>query len=205
MPRSLPPLSATLLALLLTLPMTARGSSSPARNAQSRELKKMGSGQQIQGDARIMHVLNRLTFGPRPGDFAAVKAMGIKRWIDQQLRPETIDDSTLQARLESYPAMQMSVRDLIQQLPPPPVIRQVIKGKFSIPLSQPEMAVYQTQVALIEMRQQAKVAKQGGQNSRAPEIASQSMHAPVADGSDADPQLAAKEKIFLPTCKPRPS
>ncbi len=64
--------------------------------------------------------------------------------------------------------MQMSVKDLIQQLPPPPVIRQVIHGRFTIPQDQPRKAIYQTQVALIEMREQARSAKQANQNSSLP-------------------------------------
>ena len=50
---------------------------------------------QIDGQQRILHVLNRFTFGPRPGDVAAVKAMGLQRWFEQQLNPSTIDDSAL--------------------------------------------------------------------------------------------------------------
>jgi len=37
---------------------------------------------------RAVHALNRLTFGPRPGDIQQVAAMGVDRWIDQQLHPE---------------------------------------------------------------------------------------------------------------------
>ena len=34
----------------------------------------------IPKDDRIPQALNRLTFGPRPGDAAQVKAMGLKKW-----------------------------------------------------------------------------------------------------------------------------
>src|SRR5262245_62169007 len=48
--------------------------------------------------ARAWHVLNRLTFGPRPGDVQRVLATGIDRWIDQQLRPDTtLDRAAIQA------------------------------------------------------------------------------------------------------------
>src|ERR1700730_5616389 len=66
------------------------------------------STQQIQGEQRVLHALNRFTFGPRPGDIAAVQAMGLKRWFEQQLNPSSIDDSALEARLEMFPAMRMS-------------------------------------------------------------------------------------------------
>ena len=54
------------------------------------------STQQIQGEQRVLHALNRFTFGPRPGDIAAVQAMGLKRWFEQQLNPSSIDDSALE-------------------------------------------------------------------------------------------------------------
>src|SRR5271157_1943950 len=68
---------------------------------------------QIQGDERILHALNRFTFGPRPGDLNAVRSLGLDRWFEQQLHPETIENSDLQARLAEYPAMQWSPQDLL--------------------------------------------------------------------------------------------
>src|SRR6187402_3081798 len=50
-------------------------------------------------DEAITHALNRLTFGPRPGDVARVKAMGLSQWIDQQLDPSRIDNAALAAAL----------------------------------------------------------------------------------------------------------
>ena len=50
-------------------------------------------------DEAITHALNRLTFGPRAGEVARVKAMGLHNWIDQQLNPSRIDDAALTARL----------------------------------------------------------------------------------------------------------
>jgi len=50
-------------------------------------------------DEAITHALNRLTFGPRPGDLDRVKAIGLQSWIDLQLNPSRIDDATLLAKL----------------------------------------------------------------------------------------------------------
>ena len=44
---------------------------------------------------RAIHALNRLTFGPRPGDVERVSAMGLDKWIDEQLHPEKIADGAL--------------------------------------------------------------------------------------------------------------
>src|SRR2546430_14740547 len=53
---------------------------------------------QMDDSKRAQHALNRLTFGPRPGDIEKVTAMGVDKWIELQLNPEKIDDSALQAR-----------------------------------------------------------------------------------------------------------
>ena len=83
-------------------------------------------------DQRVLHALNRLTFGPRPGDVAAVEAMGLDKWIDEQLNPETIDDSALEARLADYPAMRLSQHDLVERFPSNAMIRQAEQGKRGI-------------------------------------------------------------------------
>ncbi|HEY8182972.1 MAG TPA: DUF1800 domain-containing protein [Thermoanaerobaculia bacterium] len=57
---------------------------------------------------RAVHVLNRLAFGPRPGDVDKVLKDGIDVWIDQQLHPDAIPDRAVEARLQNMPTLQMS-------------------------------------------------------------------------------------------------
>jgi uncharacterized protein (DUF1800 family) len=57
----------------------------------------------VDPDARTVHVLNRLAFGPRPGEVEQVMRMGVDRWIDRQLRPESIDDSSGTRALNGCP------------------------------------------------------------------------------------------------------
>src|SRR4051794_39624911 len=56
-------------------------------------------------DEQVQHVLNRLGFGGRPGDAAAVRAMGVDKWITQQLHPESIPDPDIEAALAKYPTL----------------------------------------------------------------------------------------------------
>src|SRR5580704_2051627 len=58
---------------------------------------------QMKGEGRVLHALNRLTFGPRPGDVVAVEQMGLTTWFENQLNPPKIDDSALEARLAAFP------------------------------------------------------------------------------------------------------
>ena len=58
----------------------------------------------IPNDAgAVEHALNRLAYGPRPGEIEKVRELGLATWIEQQLNPATIDDSTLAARLPRIP------------------------------------------------------------------------------------------------------
>ncbi|HXD18637.1 MAG TPA: DUF1800 domain-containing protein [Vicinamibacterales bacterium] len=85
-----------LAAAALTL-LTATQSSLGARIPDPPRLRSGQAGS--RSDATITHVLNRLTFGARPGDLDRVQAMGLAAWIDQQLHPSRIDDQTADARL----------------------------------------------------------------------------------------------------------
>src|SRR5437588_12273138 len=64
---------------------------------------------------RAEHALNRLGFGPRPGDVDRVVAEGVDKWIARQLHPEAIDDSAVTARLASFETLKRSNGDLIEQ------------------------------------------------------------------------------------------
>jgi len=91
-PRLLGCLGAT---FLLTLPMgIARGQEGPSNRDE------------------IVHVLNRITFGPRPGDVEAVERMGLHNYIEQQLHPEAIDDSAVEQQVSQFELLQMSAQDL---------------------------------------------------------------------------------------------
>jgi uncharacterized protein (DUF1800 family) len=134
---------------------------------KKKEQPTAASASPLTQDQRVLHALNRLTFGPRPGDVAAVEAMGLDKWIDQQLNPETIDDSALQARLAAYPAMQLSQHDLVERFPSPAMIRQAEQGKRGIPWNPVEKAIYTDQIAALRERQQNKQQQQQGTGLRA--------------------------------------
>lgn len=89
-----------------------------------------------------IHALDRLTFGPRPGDVDAVMAMGVDKWIDLQLHPERIDDSAMPARLSGYRTLQMSTREMAMAFPPNAVVKAVMNGKLPMLQDQYERAIY---------------------------------------------------------------
>jgi len=62
--------------------------------------------------ATVLHVLNRIGFGARPGDVERVQKIGLAAYIDQQLHPDKIDDSAMEARLAPFTTLSMSSRQL---------------------------------------------------------------------------------------------
>jgi len=74
---------------------------------------------ELTADEAILHALNRLAYGPRPGDLDRVRQMGLAKWIDQQLAPNSINDQALNARLENLPTLSMSSARLIEEYPQP--------------------------------------------------------------------------------------
>ena len=111
---------------------------------------------QMEDNKRIVHALNRFTFGVRPGDVERVRAMGLDKWLDQQLHPERIDDSALEARLAPFRTLKMSTREMVENFPPPQVLRQVENGRMSMPSDPAKRAVYQSRIAAMQEQQQKK-------------------------------------------------
>jgi uncharacterized protein (DUF1800 family) len=103
-----------------------------------------------------LHALQRLTFGPRPGEAERVTAMGLDRWIDLQLHPERIDDSALDAHLDPFRTLRMDTREIVENFPPPPVIKAVMAGKQPMPSDPLKRAVYQAQIERIQEREERK-------------------------------------------------
>ena len=65
-------------------------------------------------DKTVTHVLNRIGFGPAPGDVEAVRKIGLQKYIEQQLRPERIDDDAMTARLAGFETLTKSARELAE-------------------------------------------------------------------------------------------
>ena len=72
-------------------------------------------------EQKILHLLNRAGFGPRPGDIERIKQKGIERYLEEQLYPEDVPDDFLARPLQSLNTLQATLPELFQNfLPPPP-------------------------------------------------------------------------------------
>jgi len=110
-----------LAALTTAAPYLSAAKDKRAKSAESSKTTKGLPIQDLTEDEAILQALNRLGFGPRPGDVERVKEMGLQKWIDQQLRPDSINDSALEARLDRFPTLKMSSSKLVDEFPQPQV------------------------------------------------------------------------------------
>lgn len=142
---------------------------------------------------RILHALNRFTFGPRPGEAAAVQQIGLDVWFERQLNPQSIDDSTLDARLAQFPAMFLSEQDLVRRYPTPLQVRALARNGGPLPTDPIEHAIYVDQLGFYDLAQQKKAgAKSVGEDTPAmtPEQAEKkSESALAAANTDVDDKV----------------
>ena len=86
------------------------GAKSPAKTVIARSDVR-----ELPADQQIIQALNRLTFGAKPGDALQVRAIGLDKWIDQQLHPEMISDSGIEQFIAKYSAINQDQNDLVRQ------------------------------------------------------------------------------------------
>lgn len=154
-------------ALVLTLlaPLLLLGRKHPAPAADERQ--------------RALQALNRLTFGARPGDVERVMAVGVDKWIDLQLHPEKINNDALAARLDPLRTLRMGTREMVEDFPPPPLIKAVANGRFPVPSDPQERAIYAAQLVRYRQKQdqQQTAALQPASSNSGPNGASDDLRA----------------------------
>jgi uncharacterized protein (DUF1800 family) len=116
-------------------------------------------------EQRALHALNRLTFGPRPGDLQKVMNMDVDDWIEQQLHPEEINDSVLDGKLGPLRTLRMSTRDLVQSFPNNKMIREAADGKIPLPTDPLKRSIYEVHISILAERQKREQAAAGGKAS----------------------------------------
>jgi uncharacterized protein (DUF1800 family) len=87
---------------------------------------------ELAADQQVLQALNRLTFGPRPGDATRVRAMGLDRWIAAQLQPERMDDRAAEAVLARYQTLGKPPAELMRDFPAPAFLlaRQAVERRM---------------------------------------------------------------------------
>jgi uncharacterized protein (DUF1800 family) len=112
-------------------------------------------------DERILHVLNRLGYGPRPTDLARVRQIGVAAYLDQQLHPERVPSETLRSALVDYPILGASTAQLVRDYPQPTpeMRRQIANGELTRREVRERMPMDRRPAALTAQLQAAAVTR----------------------------------------------
>ena len=122
---------------------------------------------QIAKSDRITQALNRLEFGPRPGDAAAVAKIGLKKWIEQQLHPESIPENpVLVEKLKTFDTLSMSGDELVRNYPTPQLVKQMVSGQMPFPADPERRMMIQKLVAKAESKKGQPDAQPAQPNGR---------------------------------------
>ena len=93
----------------------------------------------LSPDRQIIQVLNRLTFGPRPGDVEEVRRVGLQAWIDLQLNPAHVPENPiLETRLEPYETLRMDSEAVLRNYMQPQNMMMMVQGPNMNTLMSPE-------------------------------------------------------------------
>ena len=95
-----------------------------------------GATRELSEREQVTHVLNRLGFGPRPGDAEALRKTGVDRWIELQLWPERLVDPRTKVALAAYKHLDKSPAQLRAEFPPPGALRRAADGQMTAADSQ---------------------------------------------------------------------
>jgi uncharacterized protein (DUF1800 family) len=125
------------------------------RDGDGKGAAKVAAAKPISQDEKLLMVLDRFTYGPRPGDLQKIRTLGVNGWFKQQLDPKSIDDSAMDARLVRYPAMQLPLEKLMETYPDNQMVKAAMDGRVSMPSGEAAKAIYANQ----EERYQEKLAK----------------------------------------------
>ena len=102
-----------LVAVVSALAACARPTTNVVAARATMDAAALREPRELLPEQQVQHVLNRLAFGPRPGDVEQVRAMGVDRWIARQLAPERIEDKGTSDLLSRYETLSASTPDLV--------------------------------------------------------------------------------------------
>jgi uncharacterized protein (DUF1800 family) len=119
---------------LLLVPALAGGKKIKPIKASANPPQYAAFSKLLPEDEQLRHGLDRLTFGPRPGDLDNLQRLGLRKWLDFELHPEKAPENpALAPRLAELKSVQMSPREMYLHYPPPQMIAAVARGRGSLP------------------------------------------------------------------------
>jgi uncharacterized protein (DUF1800 family) len=122
---------AALLAFLLAIgsPVGASQEVKSQKQKGAQGASQSDAAKKLTEEQKVAHLLDRVTFGARPGDVERVMKLGWEKYLDEQLRPERISDQVAEQRLKNIESIHLSSAELAKNYPPPQVLQRVLKER----------------------------------------------------------------------------
>jgi hypothetical protein len=153
---------------------------------------------ELTADEAILHALNRLAYGPRPGDIERVRQVGLAKWIEQQLNPNSIDDKPMEARLQDYPTLRMPTAKLIDEYPQPKPAEKQAEKQIQAQARQEQRRSDAAAETVARDTQEAQGQTKSGSDA---EAAQQTTANPKPDMSDAPAPMKQEQPEGNPVTK----
>jgi uncharacterized protein (DUF1800 family) len=147
---------------------------------------------------RAQQLLNRFTFGPRPGDLEQVLAITPEKWFDQQLNPAGIPDPVLDKRLADYPTLNLQPDQALSVFPDRGAIQQVAEGMRPYPTDPNLAAMYEVQVYKYNKDLNARKISANGQPTIPPPTDAEAEAAEQKKTDQATAARVAGDLFILP-------
>lgn len=101
----------------------------PLNSLFAAEKQKKADQPELSGNQKALHVLNRLGFGPRPGDLALIRKIGLERYIENQLDPASIPDKLAETKLSDLEITRLETGEIFAKYPNPGALLQMLEGR----------------------------------------------------------------------------
>ena len=90
----------------------------------------------LSQEQKVIHFLNRTSFGPTAAEAERVNRIGIRAYLDEQLAPENIPDSLAEEKTSGLKTMRLNSRELFELYPPPKIAAErgmAMPGEMNAP------------------------------------------------------------------------
>lgn len=171
------------LALLSIAAMLATTFAVGARAQQ----KQKAQVNRLTEEQHILHVLNRLGFGARPGDTERVGEIGIQKYIEQQLNPGRLSDAVAEAKVKDLATLSMTTAQLYEKYPQPGQLLKQLQRRGDLPA---DLAAARQSRGIPDAKGslQSPVQPNGGEAMTPEAMAKKNSAAPSANASPNDGQ-----------------
>jgi uncharacterized protein (DUF1800 family) len=120
---------------------------------------------QLSQDEKILQVLNRLTFGARPGDVEMVRQMGVEKYVAQQLHPEQIaENPVVDAKVAPLETLYLSTAQLSEKYPSNQALKAMAEGRKALPTDPETLAMIRRPLERYKVKKNVDGADQADMN-----------------------------------------